>query len=123
MSLKNARSRATETKNARKTTGSPPTESVEDARRALTQAKIQDFIERTLAQAPGLTDEQRTRLAALLGRDATDVRRDPAAERTSGNALDVPQDAPPTPPADQDRLGTDDADTDNHLGPDTDDRW
>jgi len=123
VSLKNVRSRATETKNARKTTDSPPTESVEDARRALTQAKIQDFIERTLAQAPALTDEQRTRLAALLGRDAADVRRAPAAERTSGNALDVPQDAPPTQPGEQDRLGTDDADTDNHLGPDTDDRW
>lgn len=35
-------------------------------RQELAEAKIADFIERTLKQAPPLTDEQRTRLAELL---------------------------------------------------------
>jgi hypothetical protein len=37
-----------------------------DARRALAEAKIADYIERTLAEAPPLTDRQRTALAELL---------------------------------------------------------
>jgi hypothetical protein len=123
VSIKNARSRAIEAKNARRDAGGPPTESGEDARRALTQAKIQDFIERNLAQAPALTDEQRTLLAALLSRDDTDIRRDPAAEPASGDTLGAPEDEPPTPPGQQDGLGTDDSDADNHLGPGTDRRW
>jgi hypothetical protein len=39
---------------------------VEDRRRALAEAKIADYIERTLAEAPPLTDRQRTALAELL---------------------------------------------------------
>lgn len=39
---------------------------IENARRNLAESKIQAFIERTLAAAPPLTVEQRTRLAALL---------------------------------------------------------
>lgn len=39
---------------------------VTDARRALAEAKIADYIERTLAEAPPLTDRQRTALAELL---------------------------------------------------------
>lgn len=37
-----------------------------EAKRDLQAAKLQDYIERTLAVAPPLTDEQRTRLAELL---------------------------------------------------------
>jgi hypothetical protein len=37
-----------------------------DAYRGLAEAKINDYIERVLAAAPPLTDEQRTRLAELL---------------------------------------------------------
>jgi len=37
-----------------------------EARRDLHAAKLQDYIERTLAQAPPLNDEQRNRLAELL---------------------------------------------------------
>ena len=36
------------------------------ARRDLNAAKLQDYIERTLAAAPPLSDEQRNRLAELL---------------------------------------------------------
>lgn len=36
------------------------------ARRALAEVKITDYVERCLAAAPPLTDEQRTRLAELL---------------------------------------------------------
>jgi hypothetical protein len=39
---------------------------VEDRRRDLAQAKIADYIERVLAEAPPLTDEQRAKLAELL---------------------------------------------------------
>ncbi len=39
---------------------------VEDRRRALAEAKIADYIERVLAQAPKMTDAQRQRIAALL---------------------------------------------------------
>ncbi|CAJ1504289.1 hypothetical protein MU0083_003399 [[Mycobacterium] kokjensenii] len=41
-------------------------EKITEARRELAEAKIHDFVERTLSQAPPLTDEQRTRLAELL---------------------------------------------------------
>jgi hypothetical protein len=41
-------------------------EQIEDRRRALAEAKIADYIERTLAEAPPLTDRQRTALAELL---------------------------------------------------------
>ncbi|WP_326546096.1 hypothetical protein QGN32_20535 [Mycolicibacterium sp. ND9-15] len=37
-----------------------------DARRDLAEAKIADYVTRCLAQAPPLSDEQRTRLAELL---------------------------------------------------------
>jgi hypothetical protein len=39
---------------------------IEDRRRDLAAAKITDYIERILADAPPLTDEQRTALAELL---------------------------------------------------------
>jgi hypothetical protein len=41
-------------------------EQVEDRRRDLAEAKITDYIETVLAQAPPLSDEQRNRLAELL---------------------------------------------------------
>lgn len=41
-------------------------EQVEDRRRALAEAKIADFIERTLAEAPPLTSRQLAALAELL---------------------------------------------------------
>ncbi len=37
-----------------------------DARRNLAEANIADYIEKTLAQAPPLSPEQKTRLAELL---------------------------------------------------------
>jgi hypothetical protein len=37
-----------------------------DAKRGLAEAKITAYIEKVLAQAPPLNDEQRTRLAELL---------------------------------------------------------
>ena len=37
-----------------------------DAKRGLAEAKISDYIEKVLAQAPPLTDEQRIRLAEML---------------------------------------------------------
>lgn len=37
-----------------------------DARRELAEANIAAYVEKTLAQAPPLTDEQRARLAELL---------------------------------------------------------
>lgn len=51
---------------------------VAEARRDLAAAKIADYVERVLADAPPLTDEQRTRLAELL----RPVRR-PAASRSA----------------------------------------
>ncbi|MGC4109452.1 MAG: hypothetical protein QM747_03290 [Nocardioides sp.] len=41
-------------------------ELVAAAQRDLAAAKIEDFIQRTVDDAPPLTDEQRNRLAALL---------------------------------------------------------
>ncbi len=37
-----------------------------NAKRGLAEAKISDYIEKVLAQAPPLTDEQRIRLAEML---------------------------------------------------------
>ncbi len=42
------------------------------ARANLAAAKIEDFIERTLADAPPISDEQRARLARLLTVDGGD---------------------------------------------------
>jgi hypothetical protein len=39
---------------------------VVEAKRNLNEAKIADYIERALAEAPPLTDEQRSKLAELL---------------------------------------------------------
>ncbi|WP_082975682.1 hypothetical protein [Mycobacterium sp. E2238] len=39
---------------------------LEAAQRGLAEAKIHDFIEKVLADAPPLTDEQRARLSELL---------------------------------------------------------
>jgi hypothetical protein len=39
---------------------------VDEARRELAEAKITDYIEKVLAEAPTLDEEQRTRLAELL---------------------------------------------------------
>ncbi len=39
---------------------------IDSARRGLAAAKIEDYIERTVAAAPPLTDDQRDRLALLL---------------------------------------------------------
>lgn len=41
-------------------------EKIASARRDLAAAKIADYIERTVASAPPLSDEQRARIAALL---------------------------------------------------------
>lgn len=41
-------------------------EQVEDRRRDLAEAKIADYIDKVLASAPPLNDEQRNRLAELL---------------------------------------------------------
>ena len=41
-------------------------EQIEDRRRDLAEAKIADYIERVLAEAPPLTDEARSRLGELL---------------------------------------------------------
>lgn len=51
-----------------------------DARRRLSAAKIQSFIEKQLRQAPPLTDEQRGRLAELL----RPVRRELGADARGG---------------------------------------
>src|SRR4051812_31311771 len=47
-----------------------------EARRNLAAAKLQDYIERTLADAPPLTDTQRDRLALLLQRPSAGQRPD-----------------------------------------------
>lgn len=41
-------------------------DAIAEARRELAAAKLEDFIEQTLATAPPLSDERRRRLAALL---------------------------------------------------------
>lgn len=42
-------------------------EKITDARRSLAEANLAAYIEKTLAAAPPLTDEQVARLAGLLG--------------------------------------------------------
>jgi hypothetical protein len=44
----------------------PDNGELDDARRGLAEAKIAAYIEKVLAAAPPLSDEQRTRLAELL---------------------------------------------------------
>lgn len=39
---------------------------LDDARRALAEAQIHDYVEKILGEAPPLTAEQRERIAALL---------------------------------------------------------
>lgn len=46
--------------------GERPRKDLEAARRELAAANIEAYVTRTLADAPPLTDEQRTRLAELL---------------------------------------------------------
>jgi hypothetical protein len=65
-----------------------------EARRDLAAAKLQDYIERTLADAPPLSDAQRERLALLLHR--------PAVSQQEGDGL-TPGRPPRTDPA-QSRL-------------------
>lgn len=50
----------------------PDSQNVQDARRDLAAAKIEDYIEKVVDAAPPLTDAQRDRLALLLrgGSDA-----------------------------------------------------
>jgi len=61
-----------------------------EARRDLAAAKLQDYIERTLADAPPLSDAQRERLAVLL--------RGPAVGQRSNDGL-APGQPPPIDPA------------------------
>ena len=50
------------------------TEALDDARRNLRAARLEDHIRREVALAPPLTDAQRSRLAAILARNgAADV--------------------------------------------------
>jgi hypothetical protein len=66
---------------ARRTQSYPPDHPmVVDARRDLAEAKLADYIEKVLAEAPPLTDAQRTALAELLRpvRVAGGVDRDTA---------------------------------------------
>ena len=58
----------------------------EDRRRDLAEAKITDYVEKVLAQAPPLSDEQRTRLAELLRpvrRSAKTTRKTVVQDRTA----------------------------------------
>ena len=64
--------------------GERPASDLDDARRDYRTATLADYIERTLAAAPPLTDEQRTRLAELLrpsGQFMPDSRRTVIANR------------------------------------------
>ncbi|MCV7057273.1 hypothetical protein [Mycolicibacterium gilvum] len=55
---------------------------INEARAALAEAKLADFIERVLGEAPPLTDEQRVRLTELLRPTARrTTRRKALAER------------------------------------------
>lgn len=42
------------------------TDQIEEARRALAEAKIVEYVEKVVASAPPLSDEQRNRIAALI---------------------------------------------------------
>lgn len=67
VSINKARSRvANEIKKTKKAGGDLRCAAVQDARRALAEEKIKTCIERTVAAAPPLTNEQRDRLALLL---------------------------------------------------------
>jgi hypothetical protein len=46
--------------------GNPDPEKLDEAHRDLRAAKLEDYIAKTLAAAPPLTDAQRSRLAELL---------------------------------------------------------
>jgi len=56
-------------------------EKIEQRRRELAEAKITDYVEKVLAEAPPLTQEQRAKLAELLApvRRATAERGDQGA--------------------------------------------
>ena len=47
---------------------------ITDARRALAAAKLEDYVERVVAEAPPLTVEQRDKIALLLRGSAADPR-------------------------------------------------
>jgi hypothetical protein len=67
MSVYKARSRvANEVKKCKASGSDPQSPQVQDARRDLAEAKLQAYIERTVASAPKLSPEQRDRLAILL---------------------------------------------------------
>jgi hypothetical protein len=57
-----------------------------DARRKLAEANISDYVERVLASAPPLSEEQRTRLAELLKpvRRAASSAEPAASRKTNG---------------------------------------
>jgi hypothetical protein len=57
----------------------PNSPELEQARRELAAAKIEDYIKRTVEGAPPLTDEQRTRIASLLRPTPTSGGRNDAA--------------------------------------------
>jgi hypothetical protein len=50
---------------SRRAVGASPSQ-IDDARRQLAEAKILDYIEKTLAEAPPMTDEMLTKLSALF---------------------------------------------------------
>lgn len=68
MSVNQARSRPGNATKKAKSQGllSEVAPSVVDARRQLAEAKINEFVARTVATAPPLTEEQLTRLAGLF---------------------------------------------------------
>ena len=86
MSVAKARSRvAVEVKKQKRAGESDVSESVRSARRDLAEEKIKAYIERTVAAAPELTQDQKARLAQLLQPVATDAsRRDSPAAGVSG---------------------------------------
>lgn len=55
--------------NLKRGTGSA--EAVEDARRNHAAAKLEEYVQKVVADWPPLTDEQRARVAALLRREAS----------------------------------------------------
>jgi len=66
MSVSKARSRvANEVKKCKASGSDPQSPRVQDARRDLAEAKLQAYIERTVASGPPLSPEQRDRLAVL----------------------------------------------------------
>lgn len=66
MSVNKARSRvANEIKKSKKVGAPANFAAVQDVRRALPEEKIRAYVERTVASAPPLTQEQRERLTSL----------------------------------------------------------